>query len=197
MKPVVKTLGVFLVAVLCISAFLLGQGYGARRALKGLRPITVRDTVWRTKPAPLSTIVIGKVPTFYFFDDTTLVDSEPVIIRDSIPMVVDVVRRQYGDSTFYASVSGPAIGHLVPSLDSIAVFRTTTYVPYPAEHVPKLWHVGPELSATVVSGVPFALTGLDVSYEKGRLRLDGSVGYDLFGQKPAFLVRAKWDLIRF
>ncbi len=197
MKSIEKIISVFLLVFCCITAFLLGQGYGARKAIKGLRPITVRDTLWKTRPAPMSTIVIGRAPVLYFFDDTTFVDSEPVIIHDSIPITVDVVRRQYKDSTYFASISGPSIGGLFPSLDSIAVYRSTTYVPYPTAAVPKTWHVGPEFSASVVNGAPFALTGVGVTYQKGRFSFGGSVGYELFGEQPAFLVNAKFDLIRF
>ncbi|MDE6277855.1 MAG: hypothetical protein K2M06_07080 [Muribaculaceae bacterium] len=66
---------------------------------------------------------------------------EPRCSRDSADVLLPVVQRHYGDSTYEAWVSGP----IDPRLDSLRVYAPTTIVIQKERKPPKRWHIGPTI----------------------------------------------------
>lgn len=104
--------------------------------------ITNIDTVWREKPIPTEVTRTEfrtlRLPVMLFAPADTVWREREVI--DSIDVEVAIERREYGDSTYRAQVSGPAIGDMYPALDWIEVYsRTTTTT---TTHKPHKWGVG-------------------------------------------------------
>ena len=171
-----------------IGIILLAFGWSAgcnhvRKTLSPRQEVRV-DTVWRTKPTPLSTIVIGSVPHAYFFTETVYDETgyQTSVTKDSVVMDVPIVRRTYPDSLYYAIVSGPAVGDYLPSLDSIAIYSKTITTIVKGNPAPtSRWSFGP-VAKTGYNGRFYALTGISAQYTKNRISVRATAGYDpLFG----------------
>lgn len=80
--------------------------------------LIVRDTIVAYKPVPVEVRVT----------DTVYVEV-PVPAEDSVVYVpVTLEQREYGNSTYRAVVSGPAIDEYGPSLDTIEVYPETVVI---------------------------------------------------------------------
>ena len=122
---------VIILLLLLVALFLLGYRFG-RRSAKTITTETTRiDTVFYPKPEPVRvlppTFASVKVPRLLFAPRDTVPQIVIADGPDSIEIPVTVERKEYGDSTYRAQVSGPRIGTLGPSLDWIETYdRTTT-----------------------------------------------------------------------
>ena len=186
--------------LLGIISFLVGWFLGGRLTRTRLSPETkiIRDTLWRVKPAPLSTITIGSVPHVYFFTDTLYDEAGEVeaVIGDSTVINFPIVQRTYPDSAYYAVISGPVVGGRFPTLDSIAVYREKiiTTVKGDPEPAPR-WAFGPAVETGYI-GRFYALTGATVEYSHGRVTFGSTAGFDAFSKEFAGKAYAKFDLFR-
>lgn len=89
------------------------------------------DTLTIEKPVPYE---VEKVRTEYVYVPTPADTVVKEVVRvDSVLVAVDVERRVYQDSSYRAVVSGPVIGDLHPTLESIDVYNknTTTIIEKP------------------------------------------------------------------
>lgn len=112
--------------LLLTAAFVVGYRLGVR-STEVVETLRI-DTVYYEKPEPVRvlppTFASVKVPRLLFARDTVF---EKVVVQDdSVELAVTVERKQYGDSTYRAQVSGPRIGALGPSLDWIETYNRTT-----------------------------------------------------------------------
>lgn len=114
--------------LLLAAALVLGYRLGVRSV--EITETTRIDTVYYEKPEPMRvlppTFARVKVPRLVFARDTVF---ETVVVPgsgDSVELAVKVERKQYGDSTYRAQVSGPRIGALGPSLDWIETYNRTS-----------------------------------------------------------------------
>ena len=186
--------------LICVILFGLGWHFGSRSARAKLSPQTkiIRDTLWKTKPAPLSTITIGSVPHVYFFTDTLYDEAGEVeaVIGDSTVINFPIVQRTYPDSAYYAVISGPVVGGRFPTLDSIAVYREKiiTTVKGDPEPAPR-WTFGPTVETGYI-GRFYALTGATVEYSHGRFTFGSTAGFDAFSKEFTGRAYAKFDLFR-
>lgn len=114
--------------LLLAAAFVLGYRLGVRSVR--ITETTRIDTVYYEKPEPMRVLPPAfawvKVPRLVFTRDTVF---ETVVVPgcgDNVELAVAVERKQYGDSTYRAQVSGPRIGALGPSLDWIETYNRTS-----------------------------------------------------------------------
>lgn len=120
----------YLLVALAAGVLLFGWGY--RRGASSVEIVESVHTVpvFYEKPEPIRvthTSSTVRVPVLLFAPADTV--RETVVVRtgaDSVEIVVEVERKQYGDSTYRAQVSGPRIGSLGPSLDWIETYNRTT-----------------------------------------------------------------------
>lgn len=113
-----KWLLVATVALLVIFSFIGGRK-SVRRAEIVQRDtvvVSVHDTITKERPVPLYTKVVDTMFVPVHSHDT-------IRIRDSVFLALPKERKVYGDSTYYAVVSG-----YKPSLDTLKVYRTTKYI---------------------------------------------------------------------
>lgn len=118
-------IGLFALALLACMFWL-----GRRSVSIDTETVTVVDTVKVFAPTPVSTetkVVQVKVPKLVFAEPDTVVREVMVAVGDdSVSLNVEVEKREYRDSNYYAVVSGPAIGGLRPALDYFETYNTTT-----------------------------------------------------------------------
>lgn len=102
--------------------------------------VTKIDTIYKEKPVPYK---VETVETKYVYlpseptpPDTVYMDREVVII-DSVKVAIDIERKIYQDSLYKATVSGPCVADMHPSLDDIEIYsRHETII---TERKPKLF----------------------------------------------------------
>lgn len=122
---------------------------------------------------------------------------ETVIVRtekDSVEVLFNIARQEYGgrDTTFYAVVSGPAIGDYRPRLDWLEI-NNTERILQTIVRDPYRWEFGPAVGAYYAGQGKGYWIGADVRRRFGRLNLTATVGWDVynngaFGQVQAGLV---------
>ena len=196
---ILKKLALFL--LISVVIFLFGFHHGRRFERVRLSPETkiIRDTVWRIKPAPLSTIIIGSIPHVYFFTDTLWrEDGTPEVKTDSATISFPIIQRTYSDpdSLYYAIISGPAVDDCLPTLDSIAVRREQEITIVKGDPLPPpRWAIGPTLE-TGYSKRFYALIGASAQYTTGRLSSAISAGIDPVNHGLGARASIRFDLVR-
>lgn len=140
------------------AAFLVGFKAGREYERARLPLVTiVRDTVTERDslpyyyPVPKDSAVIRYVTVAVPASQVSVPD-----FQDSVPasqVSVPIERRVYQeDSTYYAVVTGPAMGDQHPSLDTLLVYRTTTTITQTNEvtaYKAFRWSLGPFVSQEV------------------------------------------------
>lgn len=88
--------------------------------------VTRVDTLIKEKPVPykVETVREVSVPVYVPTPADTVVNTRVDTVLVEVPVVVE--SKEYSDSTYKATVSGPAIGGLGPSLDMIEVYQKST-----------------------------------------------------------------------
>lgn len=158
--------------------------------------LVIRDSLPYYYPVPRDSAVIRyvDVPVTVTVNDTNVV---------TLTANVPVERKVYEeDSTYYAVVTGPAVGDLHPSLDTLKVYRemvtieTTKKV---TEYKPYKWSVSPFVSQEVGLSHYDAKVGVQAEFGRNRWRFIPEIGYrasslDEHGWYAGG--RLKFDLIR-
>lgn len=90
---------------------------------------TTVDTVVFYRPIPITTttaeVRIISIPRLLFAPADT-VHTTIVLQGDSVQMSVPIERREYRDRTYYAIVSGAAVGDIHPTLEHIETYAKNT-----------------------------------------------------------------------
>ena len=135
--------------------------------------VTVRDSLPYYYPVPKDSAVIRYVTVNVPAPQVgvpDLPDNDPSI-QDSVPVSVPIERRVYQeDSTYYAVVTGPAVGDLHPSLDTLKVYRETVTIETTknvTSYKAFRWSIGPFISQEA---------GLDYYAAKAGIQADLSLG---------------------
>lgn len=160
--------------------------------------ITVRDSLPFYYPVPRDSAVIRyvEVPVTVTVNDTN-------VITLTANVNVPIERKVYEeDSTYYAVVTGPAVGDLHPSLDTLKVYRETVTIETTkkvTEYKPYKWTVSPFVSQEV--GLPHydAKVGVQAEFGRNRWRFIPEIGYraSSFDEHGWYAGgRLKFDLIR-
>lgn len=158
MKKMQQALLIAGLLLYAIAAFLVGFKAGREYERARLPLVTiVRDTVTERDslpyyyPVPKDSAVIRYVTVAVPASQVSVPD-----FQDSVPasqVSVPIERRVYQeDSTYYAVVTGPAMGDQHPSLDTLLVYRTTTTITQTNEvtaYKAFRWSLGPFVSQEV------------------------------------------------
>ena len=160
--------------------------------------LVVRDSLPYYYPVPRDSAVIRyvDVPVTVTVNDTN-------VITLTANVNVPIERKVYEeDSTYYAVVTGPAIGDLHPSLDTLKVYRETVTIETTkkvTEYKPYKWSVSPFVSQEVGLSHYDAKVGVQAEFGRNRWRFIPEIGYrassmDEHGWYAGG--RLKFDLIR-
>lgn len=158
MKKMQQALLIAGLLLYALAAFLVGFKAGREYERARLPLVTVvRDTVTERDslpyyyPVPKDSSVIRYVTVAVPASQVSVPD-----FQDSVPasqVSVPIERRVYQeDSTYYAVVTGPALGDYHPSLDTLLVYRTTTTITKTNEvtsYKAFRWSLGPFVSQEV------------------------------------------------
>lgn len=118
-------------AIFCIAtlAAMFFAGWRVGRQPVEIRTVTHVDTVFYERPQPVRIsykLTSVTVPRILFAPPDTLVQTVAFGNGcDSVQIDVPVQTLEYRDSTYYARVSGPVVGSLVPQLDWIETYNRT------------------------------------------------------------------------
>lgn len=113
---------------------------------------------------------------------------------DSVELEVTIESRTYRDSTYEATVSGPAIGGLRPTLDYIRTFNHTKEITRMVTQLPdKWWEVRATAGAVYAHGSADAWAGIAADRHSGRWSYGAAIGYSLAGH-PVAEIRAGYRL---
>ena len=160
--------------------------------------IPVRDSLPYYYPVPKDSSVIRyvDVPVTVTVNDTN-------VITLTANVNVPIERKVYEeDSTYYAVVTGPTIGGLHPSLDTLKVYRETVTIETTkkvTEYKTYKWTVSPFVSQEVGLSHYDAKVGVQAEFGRNRWRFIPEIGYrasslDEHGWYAGG--RLKFDLIR-
>lgn len=126
------------------GGFVLGLWLSPRHEAISTTTTTI-DTVVRYSPIPVNEKIEYKritLPRLLFAPaDTVYTATTDVVTPDGekVDVTVQVERREYGDSTFRAVVSGAVIGDIHPALEEITIYqRNTQTTTIESAKVPKL-----------------------------------------------------------
>lgn len=119
-----------IIAIVCFCGMLFGAYIMGRKSVHVVTESTkVIDTVKVFAPTLVATqsrVVEVRVPKLVFVPADTVVREVFVPVGDdSVKIQVNVETREYRDSSYYAVVSGAAIGGIRPTLDYIETYNTT------------------------------------------------------------------------
>ena len=191
--------------VIGLLLFALGWRFGAVLEHTRFPDITertdtlvVRDSLPFYYPVPRDSAVIRyvEVPVTVTVNDTN-------VITLTANVNVPIERKVYEeDSTYYAVVTGPAVGDLHPSLDTLKVYRETVTIETTkkvTEYKPYKWSVSPFVSQEVGLSHYDAKVGVQAEFGRNRWRFIPEIGYrasslDEHGWYAGG--RLKFDLIR-
>lgn len=131
--------------LLLIGLFTAGYHTGRKSVeVKTVERIRI-DTIFYEKPKPFTAsvkYVTANIPHILFMPSDTVRESVIVKVRpDSSEMRLAMERKEYRDSTYFAVVSGPAIGDYHPQLDWIETYNTTRTRTHVSSKV-KRWGIG-------------------------------------------------------
>lgn len=143
--------------------------------------LVVRDSLPYYYPVPRDSAVIRyvDVPVTVTVNDTN-------VITLTANVNVPIERKVYEeDSTYYAVVTGPAVGDLHPSLDTLKVYRETVTIETTkkvTEYKPYKWTIGPFVSQEVgLNDFYLAKAGIAGDFQiKGRFRFQPEIGHYWF-----------------
>lgn len=134
-----------LLILLLIGLFTAGYHIGRKSVkLKTVERVRI-DTVFYEKPKLFTSsvkYVSANIPHIIFMPSDTI--RESVIVKvgaDSSEMRLAIERKEYRDSTYFAVVSGPALGDYHPQLDWIETYNTTRTRTHISSKV-KRWGIG-------------------------------------------------------
>ena len=170
---------ILLVALFCglqYASYRKGYKKGANNAIERVIFVhdttTVHDTLTRWKPKYITSTVVDSIPY-------------PVVVHETDTVWAQLPRteREYGDSTYYAVISG-----VEPSLDRIDIYQKTQYINntvyIPQEDSRRDWL---ELNARFMWDKSLSLpVTLDLGRCYGPLEVYAGGGYD-FAQKSLVL----------
>ena len=160
--------------------------------------LVVRDSLPYYYPVPRDSAVIRyvDVPVTVTVNDTN-------VITLTANVNVPVERKVYEeDSTYYAVVTGPAVGDLHPSLDTLKVYRETVTIETTrniTEYKPYKWSVSPFVSQEVGLSHYDAKVGVQAEFGRNRWRFIPEIGYRASSlEEHGWYAggRLKFDLIR-
>ncbi len=161
--------------------------------------ITVRDSLPYYYPVPKDSAVIRyvDVPVTVTVNDTNV-----VTLTANVPIERKVYQE---DSTYYAVVTGPAVGDLHPSLDTLKVYRETVTIETTrniTSYKAFRWSLGPFISQEVGLSHYAAKAGIQGDFSlggSGRWRFAPEIGhYWMPGGVHDWYAggRLRYDLIR-
>ncbi|MEE0914876.1 MAG: hypothetical protein U0L45_00040 [Alistipes sp.] len=91
---------------------------------------TTVDTIIYYKPLPTAITTTEmrtiSVPRLLFAPADTVHTTTVIVKGDSVELQVPIERREYRDSTYYAVVSGAAVGDIHPTLEQIQTYSRNT-----------------------------------------------------------------------
>ena len=160
--------------------------------------LVVRDSLPYYYPVPRDSAVIRyvDVPVTVTVNDTN-------VITLTANVNVPIERKVYEeDSTYYAVVTGPAVGDLHPSLDTLKVYRETVTIETTkkvTEYKPYKWSVSPFVSQEVGLSHYDAKVGVQAEFGRNRWRFIPEIGYRASSlEEHGWYAggRLKFDLIR-
>lgn len=197
---VIACILVMIIAAL-VAGFWMGNDYAKSRfpeITERTDTITIRDSLPFYYPVPKDSAVIRyvEVPVTVTVNDTN-------VITLTANVNVQVERKVYEeDSTYYAIVTGPAVGDLHPSLDTLKVYRETVTIETTkkvTEYKPYKWSVSPFVSQEVGLSHYDAKVGVQAEFGRNKWRFIPEIGYrasslDEHGWYAGG--RLKFDLIR-
>ena len=152
--------------------------------------LVVRDSLPYYYPVPKDSSVIRyvDVPVIATVSDTNVsksnVNGENTNVNANVNVPIE--RKVYEeDSTYYAVVTGPAVGDLHPSLDTLKVYRETVTIETTKkvmEYKPYKWTIGPFVSQEVgLNDFYLAKAGIAGDFQiKGRFRFQPEIGHYWF-----------------
>lgn len=185
-----------------VAGFWMGNDFAKSRfpeITERTDTITVRDSLPFYYPVPKDSAVIRyvDVPVTVTVNDTNVV---------TLTANVPVERKVYQeDSTYYAVVTGPAVGDLHPSLDTLKVYRETVTIETTrniTSYKAFRWSLGPFISQEAGLDYYAAKAGVQGDFSlggSGRWRFAPEVGhYWMPGGVHDWYVagRLRYDLIR-
>lgn len=133
-------------AVLCVLGWLRPRGTVTTTEYVS-DTVVVRDTVRDTVPRYVSVATVRR--------DTLLVPLPADTVRDSIPVIIPIERKEYRTADYRAVVSG-----YKPSLDYMEVYRKTQTVTLSPK--PKRWGIGLQAGISYPAGWH---VGIGISYD--------------------------------
>lgn len=168
---------------------------------------TVFDTIPYYKPVPKDSIVLKyvQVPVPVNAQENYADANENQANPDTATISIPIERLVYEeDSTYYAVVSGPALGGYHPSLDTLKVYSKTVTIEKTrtvTSYKPYKWSVGPFVSQEVGMDHYAAKVGVeaDLGFKNDRWRFAPEVGYrwTTLQDKGWYAgARLRYDLIR-
>lgn len=191
-----KHLILYMLAALAAGALLFGWGY--RRGAASVEVVESVRTVpvyyQNPEPVRVTNTTRNVVHPVFLFAPADTIREKPVFHHiDSVELVVDIERQEYGgrDTTFFAVVSGPALGGFRPRLERLEL--------YAAERVrtsvirkPSRWEIGIDASANLRN----QWAGLTITRNFGPVSLSGTAGYDPFRREPVLEIRGRVPIFR-
>ena len=119
LKNILTSVGI---VTLIVISFIIG-----RKSINAPEQKARVDTIVVEKPVEREVKVTERVEVPVYVSVTSTPDTVFVVQHDTVfvKVSVDIEQRVYGDSTFRAVVSGPAIANLHPSLDEYEVYART------------------------------------------------------------------------
>ena len=198
---VIACILVMIIAAL-VAGFWMGNDYAKSRfpeITERTDTVTVRDSLPFYYPVPKDSAVIRyvDVPVTVMVNDTNVV---------TLTANVPVERKVYQeDSTYYAVVTGPAVGDLHPSLDTLKVYRETVTIETTrnvTSYKAFRWSLGPFISQEAGLDYYAAKVGIQADLSlggSGRWRFTPEVGHYWMpeGKHDWYAAgRLRYDLIR-
>lgn len=189
-----KRLILYLLAAVTAGALLFGWGY--RRGAASVEVVeSVRTVpVYYEKPEPVRvTHTTRNVvhPIFLFAPADTIRQKPFNQSVDSVELKVDIERQEYGgrDTTFFAVVSGPALGGFRPRLERLELYATER-IRTSVLRKPYRWEIGPAAGAWYAPAGGGVWLGAQARYNLGRLSISAATGYDSHNAGPFGQVQA-------
>ena len=172
------------ITVLCAASYYRGYRNGTQKTVEKIivqHDTTIRvDTIGHPYPVYITKRVVDTIPY-------------PVVINNTDTMYVPLPKeeRTYGDSTFFARISG-----IEPSLDYIEVYQRTEYINntvYISQKDQRKNYL--EFSARVLYDKgPFLPVTASLGREMGPLDIYVSGGYDILNNSPVGEIGTKLQI---
>lgn len=182
-----KNARTLLVLLALFGLFLAGWWLGRRSVGSSVIELTRIDTVFFERPQSVThsrQLVSVNIPKLLFAPADTVFKT--VIVpdgTDSVPVRLPFERREYRDSTYYAVVSGIAVGGYRPTLERIETYgRTVTQIRTVRD--PYGWEAGPAAGVYYADRTGGVWVGITGRKNFGRLALSTAIGYDTHNGTP-------------